>query len=171
MGIVNPTSQAVIAIRGPKAGWPSWGSFVVRIDGHRTGKVKQGKTGEFTVEAGTHIVVVTMDLVRSRPFRAVVEPGARIELAVLDLPNRLGWWRDFWPVFVALGSAQTLIRLIELRGPGQLSWWVQSSLVFALSLVLMAVVALVTNLFFRDYWVRWALVQVGQLSHSGTVRG
>jgi hypothetical protein len=69
---MNPTTQAVIAIR-TRTDWAgSTRSFVVRIDGRRAGKLKPGMTSEFRVEPGGAQGVCLEGLA---PVNAVRNPG------------------------------------------------------------------------------------------------
>jgi len=173
---MNPTSQAVIAIRRPEDWWVRRGNFIVRIDGHRAGKVKPEAIGKFTIEPGTHTVAVSMAgwPYRSRSAQVVVEPGSRTELVILGRPDKKAWWKD--PVAVSIVFALLIasaIRdiMLDMLGFADANWWVRMGLFGAVYLVLFAGFVLVTSLFAGDYWAMWTLEPVGTSSTQGPVTG
>ena len=158
---MNPTSQAVIAIRKATDMVPgSLRSFSVWIDGHRAGKVKRGMPAEFTVEPGEHTVSVSSCWYRSRPHQVVVQPGSRTELAmgVRSNPNL----KVFIPMLFAYFVADVLID--GLRATTTLAvepWWLRSVLSLVVAVVVFAGYVLVTLKFAGDYWAVFRLGPAG----------
>jgi hypothetical protein len=170
---MNPTSQAVIAIRGPEAtGWfARWRRFAVRIDNRWAGKVKLG-TGEFAVEPGVHVVTISMEGYRSRPLQVVVEPGTRTELTIRNEPPR-SWWKKILPIVVLLQIAGDLTDAYVLQWMfvGDVSYGVRQGVLLVVYAALLAGFVLATSRFFPNYWVAWALEDVGKPSVRGAARG
>jgi hypothetical protein len=158
---MNPSNQAVIAIRRP-ANWvgASLRSFVVRIDGRRAGRIKRGTTGEFTVEPGEHTVEVSMDWFRSRPFRVVVEPGSRTDLAIGSRSG--GALKSFLPMVLAALAAPVLVEgLRAVVSPVDDNRLLRSALFLVAFGVLYGGYVLLTSWFASDYWALFVLEPAG----------
>ncbi len=170
--LMNPRDQTVIVIRRPDV-WAGPGrSFIVWIDGRRAGKIKTGKSGEFTVEPGTHIVTVSMDWVRSRSSQVVVEPGSRTELVIRGRSDKPVWWMNLLPIIGSVVIAQlTTGVLLQVIANPNANWWVRTVFFLIVYFVVYAGFVLVTSVFSRDYWAMWTLERVGATSTSELVMG
>jgi hypothetical protein len=175
--VKSPMSQAVITIRRPDD-WVgrSLRSFIVRIDGHRAGRVKPVPAllgpAEFSVEAGEHTVAVSMDWVRSLPCRVTVQPGSRTELMIRARPTTMAWLKMTWPIVAAIlivGAIREL--LLANTGLPDAPWWVRGGVPLALYVVVFTGIILAIPMVSGDYWAMWTLEPVGTISPQEAARG
>jgi len=161
---MNPTSQAVIAIRRPAHFFAGGSrSFIVWIDGCRAGKVKRGTPAEFSVEPGEHTVAVSMDWLRSRPLQVVAGPGMRSELAI---GARSGLaLKMLLPILLAALIAVLLMEgLRATAAVVDVHWWLRWLLFVAVHVALFGGYVLATSKFIGDYWALWTLGPAGTSS-------
>ena len=159
----SASAPAVVAIRRPRHWSDGGGSFIVRIDGQRVGKVKAQTVAEFPVHPGEHTVVLSMQWRRSRPARVMVVPGSRTELAV---GRQLGFIRKvFVPVIIAGIATWIIMQVLRAAGwVGDTDWWAPWLWILASLFALFGGYALIAAMLVRDYWEMWTLEPVGASS-------
>lgn len=73
-------NSAAIVVKRPSA----WGLFlrsvIIYIDGKRAGKVGNGQSVIFDVAAGSHVVHIRLDWMKTKPLDLNVGPGERVTL-------------------------------------------------------------------------------------------
>lgn len=57
-------------------------AYSIRIDGVKTGKIKDGETFTHAVAPGKHIVQARIDWCRTKPIQVAVESGGQVNLEV-----------------------------------------------------------------------------------------
>lgn len=163
------TNQAVIVLRRPPGSFfGAWRSILVRIDGRRAGKVKPGETGEFPVEPGERTVQLWMDWARSLPLQLVVEPGARIELAVRNLAGRAYYLKTSLPIIIAGLIARPVTQLVLTRmGLTDVAWWVRLGLDLGLMFLMVFGSYILISSYFSTRWAMWKLEPIEEPTREG----
>ncbi len=126
--------------------------YRVSIDGRLAGYVAPGRSTEFPVDPGVHMVEASIDWVHALPLRLEVATGSRTNLSIGARPKSL--FKSVAPAVIAVSVANLFQ---SLRGG-----WV--GLLIFLSLVVAAI--LIPPLLVKDYWALLTLEPM-----SGPVSG
>jgi hypothetical protein len=163
----------VIAIRSAKD-WLGYNfrSFIVHIDGRRSGKVIPWGAGKFVVAPRAHTVAVSIGWCRSQPAQVAVGPGATTRLVIHARPGRLSWWRQALPgVVPALVASAVGDMLMEAMALDDEYWWMWVLVYLALFAVILAGYSLASSMLFEDHWVVWTLEPEGRASRGQQASG
>jgi hypothetical protein len=131
----------------------------VWIDDQPAGKVRIGAVAELAIDAGEHIVSVSMAWVRSRRLRIVAASGSRTDI-IAAIPWSQYSLKIIPSICVPFFAAAFVAEKFRMAGLIVDSNWLFLFL-FAVGAAIMAVYILVTWKFAGDYWAIWSLEPTG----------